>query len=333
VNRIERRRRYNDARRKRPVDPVVSSRERSVRTRAARRIRTALSRMEPVVLVAPRWSDPRQFLDDLALDLTLTTGLPCRTFSFQALQGRSVHEAWTWVLHGIAEFCGVSLDGPAAQAVTGRGFRTAVGDVLKRAMDGPQRVLLLHNVEHLLVEARDDLFRAFEAHAAEHGPDRKVNMLFCGSVDAPSFAVAGAVRHVLPDYGPDEAANALIDEGASMSDDAIRQAIGLVGGVPALLRELGRSSEKSPLDPTEDTVLRAIGSLNDEIRGAVAIVSAVDGLADRLELIASAGAQRMEPKWDAILMRSGLIRHADGPPGFVALRAPIFVRLASMAYG
>lgn len=327
MDRFERRKIILDGRSNHSFSPGQYYIEGAVRGRLARKVRQLLRRMEPVVLITPRWSGVSRFLDDLALDLLV--GEPkvhCRPLSLAPLQGRTVHESWTWLVHALAGFCHLEVDGPVAQAVSRHGFRHVMAGLFDLSCRGPRRALLVHGVEHLHVEARDDLFRVFEDHVRKSGPDRRVNLLFAGSVDAPSFTIRNAQRLVLIDYGRNEAVEALVEYIGPVDRTSLNDVVDLVGGVPELLAAIGDSGV---VDASRSGLLRALGPLADEVRGAVAIVSAVDGLVERLESVFDAEVAREEPRWDRMLVRAGLVEQASsGQARRVRVRAPMFAQLA-----
>ncbi len=51
--------------------PDASSGELEQRDKSARRLRTRLRKMEPTVLLTPRWSQARDFMESLSLELAV----------------------------------------------------------------------------------------------------------------------------------------------------------------------------------------------------------------------------------------------------------------------
>jgi hypothetical protein len=331
LHRFERRRHILDGRRGRAFDPRQYYREAAVRARAGRKVRFLLRQMQPVVLITPRWSRAHRFLDDIAVDLAVgTPPLRCRTLSLVPLQGRTVHESWTWLVHAMSEFCELRLAGPVAQAVSRDGFRHVMAGLFERSARGPRKALLVHGLEHLHVEARDDMFRVFEEHVRTAGDGRSINLLVAGAVDAPSFTLKGARRIVLPDFAREEAIEALVEYVGPQARGVLEPIVDLVGGVPALLDALGMMAENGgQLVGDRDQLFRSLGPLADEVRGAVAIASAVDGLATRLERVALQGPVPVDPQWDRLLERAGLVQVATGHVGKVTVRAPLFAQLVT----
>lgn len=330
ANRLERRTALLRGKRGLVFDPNQRYLGTADRARAARKVRVALRRMQPVLLVTPRWSQAPRFLDDLATDLAIgEPKIQARPLSLGPLLSRNAHESWTWLAHAMAEFCEIKLEGPIAQAVDRHGFRNVLGRLFRHSTHGPRRALLIHGVEHLHVEARDDLLRVFNDHVDEAGDMRRVVLLLAGSVDAPQFDLPGADRIVLPDFARAEAVEALAEYVGSAERHRLDTVVGLLGGVPALLDRVGAAWEKEGRTSADKEALwRALGPLADEVRGAVAIVSAVDGLADRLEQVSREGAIAEDTQWDRMLVRAGLFALVGAPTRRVSLRAPLFADVA-----
>lgn len=287
--------------------------------------------MAPVVLITPRWSRSYRFLDDVKVDLAIgRPRIACQTLSLEPLQGHTVHESWTWLVRAMSEFCELGIQGPVSQAVSRNGFRHVMSGLFDASTEGPRRALLIHGLEHLHVEARDDLIRVFEEHVRRAQSARRLNLLLAGTVDAPSFAVRGASRLVLPDFAPQEAVEALVEHTGLVQRGQLDKVVKVVGGVPALVDAVGLAAENGEgLVMSREALLRALGPLADEVRGAVAIVSSVEGLADRLDEVASSGPLPVDAEWDGMLERAGLVQSTGARrPGHVALRAPLFAELA-----
>jgi hypothetical protein len=330
-NRLTRRLSLLRGKRATAFDPSQRKLEVARRNRVGRKVRVHMRRLDPVLLHAPRWSHVARFLDDVAVDLGL--GAPkmlARPLSLAPLQGRSVVESWTWLTHAIIEFCDLRLEGPVAQAVNRHGFRHVVAGLLRRSTRGERRALLIHGVEHLHVEAREDLLRTYEDHMDEAGDDRKVALLLAGTVEPTDLDLQRAVRLALPDFAEREAVEALAEYLSPADARRLEAAVRVVGGVPALVDRIGASAESDgriAADP--ESVWRALGPLADEVRGAVAIVSAVDGLAERIEAVANNGPLPEDTTWDRMLIRAGLFSVEPGTPRKVSVRAPFFADLAA----
>lgn len=306
--------------------------EAATRGRAARRVRMAILRLRPVLLITPRWSQVPRFLDDIALDLQIhSPPLESRVLSLSPLQGRPPHETWGWLVKGLTEFCEVEIAGRVAQAVNRQGFRAVLAQLFARTTTNSPRALLMHGFEHLHVETRDDLLTVYRDHLETVGTNRRVVLLFAGAIDGPNFELEDAERIVLPDFGPEEAMEALAEYTGPTDRDRMSRLLDVIGGVPALIDRLGSDAEangKVAID--RDLIWRALGSLAEEVRGAVAIVSSVDGLAERLDDIAKAGSLPEDAKTDRMLVRAGLLA-VSGPPRKVSLRAPMFAEIAGQA--
>ncbi|MCA9556312.1 MAG: hypothetical protein KC933_40180 [Myxococcales bacterium] len=328
MHRLQRRQIILKGKRTTAFDPDQYWFDRARRTRLARRLRVHLRHGDPVVLVTPRWSRAPGFLDDLAVDLSMgDPAVRARPLHLLPLMGLTTHQAWGWLADAVAEFCQVPLqEGPAWRAVSRRGFRTVLAELFEKAEGGRARCLMLHGLEHVNVEALQDLFEVFHAHVEAMGPDRRFNMLFAGSIDAPHFAMEGAVRAELGDYSEAEAIETLVEHLGPLEAHRLSSVVAMVGGVPAILEALG---ERGPDDLSRiltdrDEMWRALGPLAEEVRSAIDIVSADQNLADRLERLARKGSVEAEAEADARLSRAGLVR-CEGPT--TRLRTPWFADL------
>src|SRR5690606_24338297 len=143
MHRLDRRIRILRGKRSGAFDPNQYYLERAFRARVARKRRFFLRRMEPMVLVTPRWSEAWAFLDDLAMELALgKPAIEARSLSMGPMLGRSVHESRAWVIRALTEFLGTGMEGPVSQAVDRKGFRNVVASQLRRARTGPRRLLM-----------------------------------------------------------------------------------------------------------------------------------------------------------------------------------------------
>ncbi|MFT4627854.1 MAG: hypothetical protein ACI8PZ_006544 [Myxococcota bacterium] len=304
--------------------------EQAARARVGRRLRFHLRRDQPVMLVAPRWSQAHRFLDDLSVDLGIgKPGIIARPLSLAPLAGRTVHQAWAWLVQALSEFGAVPLEGPAWQAVNSRGFRHVMGDHLRRIDDGTRRCLLMHGLEHAPMEAVTDLIQVFEAHSVAMGNKRRFNLLLCGSVDSAHIDFDATERLLLPDFGDEEALDSLIEHLGPTESATLREAIAIVGGVPAILDTLGGETLSVVREIVEnrDSVWRLLGKLAAEIRGAIEIAIGDEALALRLELLASEGPQTDTHEVDDTLIRAGIALR-DPRTSSLQVRAPMFSDLA-----
>ena len=304
--------------------------ERADRTRVARRMRCHLRRGQPVMLAAPRWSQAHRFLDDLAVDVGLgEPSILARPLSLLPLSGRTVHQAWAWLVQAFSEFGDIPLDGPAWQAVNSMGFRHVIADHMKRLEDGKSRCLMMHGLEHAPIDAVTDLIQVFQEHSDRTGRARRFNLILCGSVDASMIEFDSSERLVLPDFGADEALDALVEHLGPDEPALLRRAIDIVGGVPAIVDAIGMESRSVVREIVEnrDAVWRLLGKLAGEIRGAVEIVSGDESLAGRLEHLARNGPAEDATEADPTLIRAGLALR-DPRTSQLRVRAPMFSDLA-----
>jgi hypothetical protein len=300
--------------------------ERAVRARVARKARIRLRRMEPLVLVTPRWSEARRFLDDLAVDLLVgEPAVRARTLSLAPLQGRTPHQAWSWLVMAMTEICSLPLDGPAWQMVSRRGFRHVMRDLFDGADHGERRCLMLHGLENVHVEALRDLIDVFQDHVRRRTREGRFNLLLAGSIDAPHFDFEGVERLVLPDFAEHEALEVLCEYVGADQMPKLRTVATTVGGIPAVLDVLGTAAAErlSDVAAERSAVWRVAGPIATEIRRAFDIVAADEVLLSRIEKIAREGPQPPDPRDDA-LIRAGLVRQV-GPTDSsrkTVLRAP-----------
>jgi hypothetical protein len=296
-------------------------------------VRTHLRFGRPVVLVSPRWSQAAEFLDDLAVDLSLgDPSIQARTLSLAPLKGLTAHQGWGWLASAVAEFCQVHFEeGPAWQAVSRRGFREVMKELLARAEGGRRRCLLLHHLEHLPIEALNDLLEVFSEHMEAFVDDRRFNLLFAGSMDAQYFDLPRAARLELPDFSASEAVDVLVEHLGPVDAHRLQSVIAVVGGVPALLDAVGAGEvdDLAELVGNQESLWRMLGPLADEIRHALDIVNADPKLSTRLERLARLGPLPEEPVYDGQLQRAGLVRRRPQRHGaFTAVRTPWFSDLA-----
>ena len=301
----------------------LSAQDAAVRTKAERRVRTWLRQGRPVLLFTPRWSAPTRFLDDIQLDLAV--GEPkviARALSIAPLGGRPLHESWGWLLKALTEFLGIDVGATAAQAVSRQGFRAVIGKILDRSLALKPHALLIHSAEHLPLEAREDFLAAYQEHAVTAGRRRKFTPLFASSVEGPNFDIEGAGRLTLPDFARHEAIEALAEFVGAAELSRLERVIEFVGGVPALIEQIGSDAERSNrIMGDRESIWRALGPLGDELRGAVAIADGVEGLAQRIDQLAR-GTDVFDERVDPFLLRAGLAERL--PSSRVGLRAPLF---------
>jgi len=331
MNRLERRLAILRGKRQGAFDPDQYHFERARRTRIARAVRARLRRLEPVALVTPRWSQPERFLDDLASDLAVgEPSVACRTLDCRPLADRTRSQAKAWFVEALTEFCGLTIDGPAWQAVARLGFRTVVRSLLARAdATGERRCLMVHGVEHAPADAVRDLVEAFDEHVRDAGTSRCFDLLVAGAGSVPRFA--GHEPVVLHDFAEAEAVEVLVEHLGPLEPHRLRSVVALVGGVPAILDALGAGPESrlTELVQDRDAVWRVIGRLAAEIRGAFAQVAADGVLRQRFERIAQDGPVPEEPERDDRLLRAGFVDVDRTIRGRMSqLRAPVFADLA-----
>jgi hypothetical protein len=318
------------------VTPEQVALESALRGRAARRVRTWLRRMEPVVVGTPRWSRPEQFLEHLALDLALgEPAIGCRTVSFKGMGGRPLPQVWQFIIHVFGQLGRRGWEEQRPFTVADRtGFRFALRAQLEAAhRELPHRVALLaHAAECLPVDVVEDLSRVWEEYDAEHPDGRRCVLLLAGAVQAEWLRIGLAPRVELVDFGADEAASALTSRAGAMSPRQVEAVARFTGGVPELVESIGavgRFAGRLPVRP--DELLLCLGRIGDELRGAIDIATADDAAADRLHDLLD-GEPRLElPAVDRGLWMAGLVRRLPpvGTEAMVVLRAPAFAAMVA----
>lgn len=317
-------------------EDAVSSQHRldtALRSKAARKVRAHLRRMEPVVLFAPRWSAAGRFLEELSLDLAVgEPAIGCRTLDLRPLKDRPSQSCWQFLLHALQRLGrrGWSPQGPQT-VVDRRGFRWALEQVLEAVHDeAPHRVALLaHGAEYLPVEVLADLAQGLEAYAARHRDAPRMTMLLAGSSAARWLAVGDAPKIDLADFGESEAASAIVGRAGPLPIRHLEEVARFTGGIPSLVEAVGHTARSQGTLPLQqDALLGSLGRVADEMRGAVDIVAASDNLADRLHSLLDGEPTRWEASVDAPLLQAGLLREVRATGGRqVALRAPAIAAL------
>jgi hypothetical protein len=305
----------------------------SLRSRTARAARAALRRMEPVVVLAPRWGALPAFLEELALDLALgEPAIGCRSVDLRPLAGRPTVEAWQYLLQFVGMLGHRGWAPPTPVMVADRrGFRWAVEQVLQQAHDeAPHPVALLaHGAEALSVELLEDLTAGWDAYRQRHPEHRRCALLLGAADSAAWLRVGDAPRLHLADFGLTEAAAAIVAAAGPLPVRELERCCRELGGVPGVVEVVGREARRAGRLPAEGAELwEALGPLQAELRGAVDIVAAHDGLAGRLQALCGG---RPLPPVDALdrpLMLAGLARAVRvGGVVQTSLRAPIFAGL------
>ncbi|MBM4368080.1 MAG: hypothetical protein FJ102_17850 [Deltaproteobacteria bacterium] len=299
--------------------------EEAIRGRTARRVRTNLRRLEPVAMLTPRWSVPQGFLEDIALDLAVgEPSVGCRTVSFRPLLGRSNPEAWNFILRVLADLANPTWQGrPLPLVVDRRGFYYAAEQMLDEAhLEAPYPVALLaHSCEHLPVDVLEDLALVWARYSERCRDQRRCTVLLAGSVDTPALDVGNAARIELSDMGEAEAAVSLVMQVGAIPPRLLEKAARFSGGVPAVVAALGQGAMEGAFPSAPEDMLRAMGPVADELRGAVHSVMRLPEAADRLHQLLQGEPLLEEPSVDRELLMAGLLRRARGVgPSFVELR-------------
>lgn len=308
--------------------------ETAARGRHARKVRGFLRRMEPVWMLTPRWSAPQAFLEDVALELAVSQPeIGCRTVSFRPLMGRSVPEAWNFLLRVLAELPARDWGTrPVPMVCDRRGFLYAAKRLLDEAHETAEYSLALlgHGTEHLPVEVIDDIAQVWRGYLEDAGDGRRCTVLFAGSVETPALQLGDVARFDLCDFGEAEAAASLLMRTGPLDGESLDRAVQFTGGVPALVDALAHgAAEAGVLPGTPNGLLRCMGTVGDELRAVVSMAMAHNDTADRLHELLDGEARLEEPDLDRTLLMSGLVRRirSGGFPR-VALRSPAIAAVA-----
>lgn len=304
------------------------------RARVARKVRSRLRRMQPVVLLTPRWSSPRRFLDDVATDLLIgSPEVTCRTLDCTQLKGLTIHQAWAWFASALAELAGLRLDGPAWQAVSRLGFQHVITQALRALQEGHhRRCLMLFALEQVPLEALEDLVAAFESWRDEvDEDDLRFTLLLAGSVTGEDLQVGGAGRPlVLPDYAHREAVEALVEDLGPLEAHRLSAVIDVVGGVPLLIEQLATQGEGvvGEIVARPESVWRLLGPVATQVRGAYEILASDEQMMDRLDTLTNDGPQPELVEVDPVLVLAGFAtRTRDRHLTRVQIRASLFEEL------
>lgn len=328
MDRSDRRMKLKQARRQYVFDREQVHVENAVRGRAARRVRSWLRRLEPVWMLTPRWSAAQGFLEDIALDLAV--GQPeigCRTVSLRPLMGRSVPEAWNFILRVLGDLPGRDWSHqPVPMVCDRRGFFFAAQRLLDEAHEASEYpvALLAHGTEHLPVEVLDDLGHVWRAYLEQARESRRCTVLFAGSVETPVLQLGESGQLDLCDFGEAEAAATMLLRTGPVEPTALDRAVRFSGGVPAVVEALAAAALESRVLPTSDAgMLRVMGPVAEELRSAVAMAMTTSDTADRLQSLLDGEPHVTDPDVDRSLLLAGIVRRVRGcglPQ--VALRAP-----------
>jgi hypothetical protein len=307
--------------------------EDAMRSRSARGIRLHVRRMEPLVVRTPRWSSPATFLEDLALDLAVgEPGMGCRTVNLRPLKGRKASESWQYTLHVFGQLGRREWRHRTPQMVVDRGgFRFALSTLIEevhRTCVHPV-ALLAHGAEFAPVEVIEDIASVWRDYLECYPSGRRCTVLLAGTAGNDWWPLVGAPRVDLVDYGEAEAAAVIVGQAGKVPFSSLRKAAHFSGGVPGLVEAMGeRIRDNSTVPSRDDELLASLGSVVDEIRGAVDIVHMDSALADRLYDLVPGEPLKREPEVDDALAMAGLIRpvkcHGEDK---VKLRAPAIATL------
>lgn len=310
-----------------PVDVQLLREESFHRGRVARKVRSYLRQLRPVALVAPRWSAPATFLEEIAAQLS--PALRCRTASARSVLGRSEAEAWNFVLHALNTmvFSGNHLR-PLPMVMDRRGFCSAVEWVLQEAsQEDEPTALLLQNAENLPLAVLEDLGRVWMAQETQN----HCTLLVAASVATPALTLTEGPWIELEDYTAQETLNRLYAIAGTLPADVMLEAVQFSGGVPAIVDTMATSLAAGIWPTRAQGWWATLGILEDDLRAAVQVALASPDLAERFFVLRDGRIRAEEPR-DRTLLLSGLIRRVRSPGvARVQMRAPAFASLAEAA--
>ena len=333
-DRLSRRHQLLHLKREKTFHAEQISLEQSSRSRSARRVRLRLRQMQPIVLETPRWSCPQSFLEDLALELAIAEPtILCRTVSFRAMKGRPRNEVWRLVLSAMAQLSAARWTETQVPYVASTvGFRRTAIELLLKAQDENQGqvALLAHGAEWVPREVIQALSDAWGLYEQKVPTGRKATLLLAGASGARHLRIADAPQLSLEDFGPLEATQAFYSQFRETPPDQLDSAVHFSGGIPAVIDAMSAGMRRLGGVPHSNSgLLRCLGELQHEIRGAVDIASSDPALAGRIEALCEE-ALPYHPETDDRLCLAGLVHRLRRPGGDqTGLRAPLLGALLS----
>ena len=301
--------------------------ELDLRDKAARRLRARLRRMQPTVLLTPRWSEARGFMQELALQLAVDEpALSCRSVAFSGLRGHRVSEARQRVLTALAELSAPHWsEAQVPYVASTEGFMAAARELMFRASESEHRVAMLaEGVDRIHVEVLAALSEAWNLYQEESGADRRFVLLMAGQMPQPAFVAEGAAEVLLPDFAREEALRVLSP--GEECEEQIDMALEFAGGVPSFVGALSEGVKRlGGLPYSSSGLVRLLGSVEGEIRAVLDLLAAEPAMAERLEALASGDSAPMEPALDNRLVASGVltVSKVGTQKPRVQLRAPL----------
>jgi len=309
----------------------ASEGEKEARDRIRRQLRARMRQMEPTLLLTPRWSKPRDFLESLSLEMAVAEpAISCRSTTFVGLRGHQLTEARQRVLTALAELS-VShwADAQVPYVASNAGFEAAVQTLLLRAQEKGERIALMaEGVEHLHVDVLSALSEAWSNFYDSCDADRMVVLMLAGSACSSRFTLEGATQIDLPDYARKEAMHLLSPNEESGAQGEL--ALEFSGGVPGFVGPIAQGAQSLGGLPYSSTgIIRLLGPVEQEVRQVLDLLSADPLLADRIEGLACLEEDAHESCTDDALLSAGILRELRPQSGErrVALRAPLLAAM------
>jgi hypothetical protein len=247
--------------------------------------------MKPTVLLTPRWSKPRDFMESLSLELAVAEpAMACRSTTFAGLRGHQPAEARQRVLTALAELSASHWsEAKVPHVATDEGFVSAAEGLLFRAQEQEGRIALLaEGIDRVHVDVLSALSEAWNRFSERCGGDRKVVLMMAGSLPSSRVQLEGAAVLDLPDYARAEALRVLSphEEMGEQSEMALE----FSGGVPSFVGALAEGVKKLGGLPYSATALiRLLGPVENELRQVMDLLAADPALAERMEHLACVG--------------------------------------------
>ena len=323
VNRVQRRRMILQSRGA-PIEFGQLPQE--ARSRVARKVRCYLMQLRAVALVAPRWSDPSTFLEEIAADLF--PAIRCQIVSARSMVGRTEREAWNFLLHALNHLSFEGADTrPVPMVIDERGFETAVEQALYLAsQEDIPTALVIQNAEHLPVQTLEMLGRKWVSQQTFN----RCTLLVSASVATPALSLTEGPWIELEDFTEQESIRRLQQRSGTAPQELIRSAARFSGGIPSLVDVIADSLRQNRWPTSRGGWIEVLGEFTDELKAAVQVALASTDLADRLHRLEDGRQWAMEPG-DRTLLLSGLLRRmrAGGAPR-VQIRAPALAQMAGV---
>jgi hypothetical protein len=261
VNRVQRRRMILQSRGA-PIEFGQLPQE--ARSRVARKVRCYLMQLRAVALVAPRWSDPSTFLQEIADDLF--PAIRCQIISARSMVGRTEREAWNFLLHALNHLSFEGADTrPVPMVIDERGFETAVEQALYLAsQEDIPTALVIQNAEHLPVQTLEMLGRKWVSQQTFN----RCTLLVSASVATPALSLTEGPWIELEDFTEQESIRRLQQRSGTAPQELIRSAARFSGGIPSLVDVIADSLRQNRWPTSRGGWIEVLGEFTEELKAA-----------------------------------------------------------------